>query len=64
MTSRRKAILFFILAVLIGIHGGLFLAGGQWRTVGKVLIVVDVVSGWFVFVAIRENRKLEHKDKH
>ena len=64
MNRRRKAILFFILAILIGIHGGLFAAGGQWRTAGKILIVVDVLSGWFVFAGIRETRKLEHKDKH
>ena len=62
MSAKRKAVLAAILAIILGVHIALFAAGGQWRSVGKVLVVVDIVSGWFVFAAIRETRKLEHKD--
>ena len=57
--SRRKLLLIPALLILIGLHVALFAAGGTWRTLGFVLVAVDVFSSWFVFVAIRETRKLE-----
>jgi hypothetical protein len=44
-----------------GPHVALFAAGGSWRTLGKALIVVDVISVWFVVSAVREFRKLDEK---
>lgn len=64
MSTKKKVLLVVMLAVLLSVHVGLFAAGGQWRTVGKILLVVDIVSGWFIFAAIRETRKLEHNEKH
>ena len=59
MTVRRKALLAILLAVFITVHIALFMAGGRLRTAGKALIVIDVISAWFVVAAVREARKLE-----
>jgi hypothetical protein len=61
MRKRRKAALAIVLAVVLAAHIALFAADGSWRTLGKVLIVVDVVSIWFVMGAIREFKKLDEK---
>ncbi len=59
MAIRRKLLLGSILLAIVALHLGLFAAGGAWRTLRKVLVVVDIFSGWFVFAAVRESRKLE-----
>jgi hypothetical protein len=59
MSIRRKLALAVVLLVIVTLHVGLFAAGDTWRTLGKVLIAVDAISGWFVVAAIRESRKLE-----
>jgi len=41
----------------------LFAAGGQWRTVGLILIAVDIVGSLFVVGAVREFKKLDEKEK-
>jgi hypothetical protein len=59
MRWNRKLLLAVALAVVVVLHIILFAAGGRWRTLGKVLVAVDVLSAWFVIVALRETRKLE-----
>ncbi len=59
MSYRRKLILTVIVLLIVALHVALFAAGGSWRTLGKVLVAVDIFSGWFVFAAIRESHKLE-----
>ncbi len=61
MSRRRKVALIVVLAVVIALHVALFTAGGDWRTMGLVLVAVDVVSIFFVLGAIREFRKLDEK---
>jgi hypothetical protein len=61
MTRRRKKVLAVVLLVITALHIALFAAGGAWRTLGKVLIIVDIASAWFVVGAIQEFRKLEEK---
>jgi hypothetical protein len=39
----------------------LFTMGGNWRTLGLILVVVDVISALFIVGAIREFRKLDEK---
>jgi hypothetical protein len=63
MTLRRKSLLAFILLVVAAFHIGLFAAGGIWRTLGKILVLVDVFSAWLFFTAIKETRKLEHSQQ-
>ena len=63
MSRKRKVLLIIVLAVAIGVHIALFVAGGQWRTVGIVLVAVDVVGSLFVVGAIREFKKLDEKEK-
>jgi hypothetical protein len=48
-----------VVAVLLGLHAALFAAGGSWRTMGLVLVGVDIVSGLFVLGAVREFKKLD-----
>jgi len=65
MTRKRTGVLIVVVVVLIAAHVALFAAGGNWRTVGLVLVAVDAISGLFVLGAIREFRKLdEKKDSH
>lgn len=61
MTRRRKTLLIIVLAVVIAAHIALFVVGGNWRTLGMILIAVDVVSVLFVLGAIREFRRLDEK---
>ena len=61
MTAMRKIVLGVVLLIVVALHVALFAAGGKWRTLGKVLVVVDIVSAWFVIGAVRETRKLEGK---
>lgn len=63
MSRKRKVLLIIVLAVAIGVHIALFAAGGQWRTVGIILVAVDVVGSLFVVGAIREFKKLDEKEK-
>ena len=63
MTKKRKIALVIILAVVLAGHVALFAAGGTWRTAGIALLVVDVVSGWFILGGLHEFRKAaEEKD--
>ena len=55
--------LVIVLAVAIGVHIALFVAAGQWRTVGIILVAVDVAGSLFVVGAIREFKKLDEKEK-
>jgi len=59
MTHRRKVTLILILLIVLAAHVALFAAGGSWRSAGVALLAVDVISGWFVFAAVREMRKLD-----
>ena len=59
MSIGRKVLLGIILTIILAAHVALFAAGGSWRTMGKVLIVVDVISVWFVVGAVHEVRKLD-----
>jgi uncharacterized membrane protein len=59
MSSGRKIVLGAIAAILLAAHVALFAAGGSWRTMGKALLIVDVISIWFVIGAMREFRKLD-----
>ena len=61
MHRNRKVMLVIVLAIIIAIHVALFAAGGHWRSMGKVLVGVDIFSGWFIVGAIREVRKLERQ---
>ena len=61
MTRKRKALLIIVLALAIATHTALFAASGYWRTMGMILIAVDVVSVLFVLGAIREFRRLDEK---
>ena len=61
MTRKRKGLLIIVLGVVIAAHIALFAVGGHWRTLGMILIAVDVVSVLFVLGAIREFRKLDEK---
>jgi hypothetical protein len=61
MKNSRKILLAIILAIFLAVHIALFAAGGSWRTLGKVLIALDVVSIWFVVGAVREFRKLDQE---
>jgi hypothetical protein len=62
MSGRKKALLAVIVVLLIGVHAGLFAAGGTWRTMGLALVGVDLFSAWFVFGAVREMKKLDQQD--
>jgi hypothetical protein len=61
MHRKRKVLLIIVLAVAIAAHIALFAVGGNWRTMGMILIAVDVVSVLFVLGAVREFRKLDEK---
>ena len=63
MNRPRKILLTIVLVIVIAAHVALFAAGGQWRTVGLVLIAVDIVGSLFVIGALREFRKLDQKEK-
>ncbi len=62
LSNGRRILLLIVILVVAGVHVGLFAAGGQWRTLGKILVVVDLFSAWFVFGAVRETRKLEQSE--
>ena len=55
----KKAVLIVAGSVFLVLHIALFLAGGEWRTAGVALLVVDVVTGMFLFGAIKEAKKLD-----
>ena len=59
MSTGRKTVIAVVLLVIVTVHVALFSAGGSWRTLGKLLVVVDLVSAWFMVAAVRESRKLE-----
>jgi uncharacterized membrane protein len=59
MPKKRKIALAIILAVVLAGHVALFAAGGTWRTTGIALLVVDVISGWFIIGALHEFKKAE-----
>jgi len=61
MGRKRKAVLIVVLVVAVAAHVALFASGGNWRTMGLVLIGVDAISVLFVVGAIREFRKLDEK---
>jgi len=59
----RKILLTIVLVIVMAAHVALFAAGGQWRTVGLILIAVDIVGSLFVVGAVREFKKLDEKEK-
>jgi hypothetical protein len=59
MTVRRKTLLATTLLLVTALHVALSAGGGTWRTLSKILILVDIISAWFFFAAIKETRKLE-----
>ena len=61
MNTKRKRLLIAVLGVAIAAHIALFARGGKWRTVGFILVAVDIISALFVLGAIREFRKLDEK---
>jgi hypothetical protein len=61
MTKKNKIALFIVLVIVVAGHGALFVAGGSYKTLAEVLLVVDVVSGFFIVGAVREFRKLDEK---
>jgi len=61
MTRKRKTLLIIVLSGAIAAHIALFAVGGNWRTLGMILVAVDVVSVLLVLGAIREFRKLDEK---
>ena len=61
MGKKRKVLLTVVLAIVIAAHILLFTMGGNWRTLGLILVVVDVISALFIVGAIREFRKLDEK---
>ncbi len=61
MRGKRKLLLIVVLAAVIAVHLALFAAGGSWRTVGMVLVAVDVFSGLFILGGMRELRKLDQR---
>ena len=63
MNRPRKILLIIVLVIVIAVHVALFAVGGQWRTVGLILIAVDIVGSLFVVGALREFKKLDEKEK-
>jgi len=61
MPGKRKVLLAVVLVVAIAVHGALFASGGNWRSMGLILVAVDIVSALFVVGAIQEFRKLDQK---
>jgi len=61
MNQKKKLILVLIIGILVALHVGLFAAGGKWRKMSLVLLVVDAVSALLVIGAVKEARKLEKK---
>jgi hypothetical protein len=61
MAKKRKLLLIVVLVVAMAAQAALFAAGGNWRTLGFVLVAVDVISALFIVGAIREFRKLDEK---
>ncbi|MGC2324812.1 MAG: hypothetical protein WA463_19410 [Terriglobales bacterium] len=61
MAKKRKLLLIVVLVIAMAAHVALFAAGGNWRTLGFVLVAVDVISALFIVGAIREFRKLDEK---
>ena len=61
MTKKRKIGLFIVLAIVIAGHVALFMAGGTYKTLAEVLLVVDVVSAFFIVGAVREFKKLDER---
>jgi hypothetical protein len=61
LSDTRKVTLLIILTVLVAAHVALFVAGGSYRTLAEVLLVVDVVSAFFILGAVKEFRKLDQK---
>jgi hypothetical protein len=59
LTKKRKLALLVLLALIIAVHLALFSAGGSYRILAEVLLVIDVVSGFFIVAAVREFRKLD-----
>ena len=59
MKKKRRILLGIVAVVVAALHVSLFLAGGKWTTLGKVLLAVDAFSAWFVIGAVREARKQE-----
>jgi len=61
MARKRKVLLIVVLAIAIAGHVVLFASGGSWRTMGLILVAVDVISVLFVVGAIQEFKKLDQK---
>ena len=61
MTKKRKMALLIVLAIVVAGHVALFMAGGSYKTLAEVLLVVDVVSAFFIVGAVREFKKLDEK---
>ena len=61
MTWQRKVVFSIVLLVIVAGHVALFMAGGSYKTLAEVLLVVDVVSGFLIVGAVREFKKLDEK---
>jgi hypothetical protein len=61
LSNKRKIALLIILTIVIAAHVALFVAGGSYRTLAEVLLVVDVISAFFIVGAVKEFRKLDQK---
>ena len=61
LSNKKKIALLVILTVVVAAHVALFVAGGSYRTLAEVLLVVDVVSAFFIVGAVKEFRKLDQK---
>ncbi len=61
MTGKRKIVLLVVLGIVAAGHIALFRAAGVYRRLAEVLIIVDVLSLWFVAGAVREFKKLDDK---
>jgi len=61
MTWQRKVVFSIVLLVIVAGHVALFMAGGSYKTLAEVLLVVDVVSAFFIVGAVREFKKLDEK---
>jgi hypothetical protein len=61
LTTKRKIVLALILLIVVAGHVALFVAGGSYKTLAEVLLVVDVVSAFFIVGAVREFKKLDEK---
>jgi len=61
LSNKRMIALLIILTIVASAHVALFVVGGSYRTLAEVLLVVDVISTFFIVSAVKEFRKLDQK---